>query len=95
MAEFIIYTKQSCEFCGYLKKYLNSKKKTYEEIDIYKVNSLQTTPFEYHDKESFFKKLNELVIWNTFPIVFKDNKFIGGYSETKDFIEKEEAFQFL
>jgi len=95
MSEFIIYTKQSCQYCSDLKKYLINKNKTYQEIDLYKINNLQTTPFEYHDKDSFFKKLNELVIWKTFPVVFRDNKFIGGYTETIQNIQKEEAFQFI
>jgi glutaredoxin-related protein len=92
MAEFIIYTKQSCQYCSDLKTFLIKNNKTFQEIDIYQINSLQTIPFEYHDKDSFFKKLNEIIIWKTFPIVFKNNTFIGGYTETVQYVKKEDAF---
>jgi glutaredoxin len=97
MVDFIIYTKKSCQFCNDLKQVLINKNKSFQEIDIYEINSLQTIPFEYHNKDTFFKKLNELLNkeWKTFPVVFKDNQFIGGYTDTIQYIDKEDAFHFL
>jgi glutaredoxin 3 len=84
--EYFIYTKSTCKYCIELKEYLSSKNKTFK-----------TVLCNGYDREPFLKKIKEMTgqDWKTFPIVFKNNEFIGGYTETFQLIEKEEAFRFL
>jgi len=84
--EYFIYTKSTCKYCIELKEYLVRKNKTFK-----------TVVCDGFDKPQFLKNIREITgtDWKTFPMVFKNNVFIGGYTETVQSIEKEEAFNFL
>lgn len=68
MNKVIIYTTSYCPYCKRAKGLLDSKGLDYEEIN------LEDSPGE---KSEIFKKYN----WRTVPIIFINDKFIGGFDE--------------
>jgi glutaredoxin len=87
--EFIIYTKSNCSFCVKLKEFLRKEGKTFSEKncdDILK-NEYNKTHFLNWVKNTTNKN------WKTFPIVFRYDDFIGGYTETTDYINRQNAFE--
>lgn len=83
---FTIYTKTSCSFCTKVKELLDKNKLVYTSIncDIY---------LEDH-KEDFLEYIKTIIgkEYKTFPMVFLDNKFIGGFTDTEKYIEHEKSF---
>ena len=80
---FTIYSKSNCKYCTYLKELLTSKYLIFKEInaDQYLTND--------NDKKNFLNFIKELVgkEYKTFPMVFNDGAFIGGFTETKEYID--------
>ena len=68
-----IYSKDGCAWCTKAKELLTKKNITFEEINLSKV-----TPDEYTIEKN---KLIENTGQNTFPYIFIDDKFIGGFNE--------------
>jgi glutaredoxin len=83
---YTIYTKSSCTYCVKIKEFLKEKKLNYSEINC---DSDLETP---EKKETFLSMMKELTNTDhkTFPMVFRNDLFIGGFTQTKEFIEKEE-----
>lgn len=79
---FTIYSKSGCINCNKVKKLLKEKNLLYEIIDC--------DEYLYEDKDFFllFIKDKAGINYNTFPIVFDKGVFIGGYNETKEYIDK-------
>ena len=79
---FTIYSKSNCKYCTYLKELLQSKNFIFKEInaDQYLTND--------NDKKNFLNFIKELAgkEYKTFPMAFNDGAFIGGFTETKDYI---------
>lgn len=79
---FTIYSKSGCENCRKIKKYLNENKFVFVVIncDDYIIN----------DKDFFllFIKKKANTECNVFPMVFYNEAYIGGYSETIKYCEK-------
>jgi glutaredoxin len=73
---YTIYGKTDCTYCVKVKELLTSfnEQYTYINCDEYLLN----------DKEAFLKYIKELAgkEHKTFPIVFRDMKLIGGYTDT-------------
>ena len=74
--KFIIVGRDSCPFCISAKNMLQNKK----------------IPFEFHNIETFDKKS---ALWKqkprshkTVPVIFHNNKFIGGYTELCQYLLK-------
>ena len=86
---FFIYSKTKCSYCDKVKQLFKNNHYTYTEIvcDDYLLDE--------KIKESFLSFIQLLTNreYRTFPIVFKDGVFIGGFTETKKLIDIEEAFQ--
>ena len=80
--DFTVYIKSGCSYCIQVKNLLTmmNLKTRYINIDAYII-----TP---QSKENFFNFIEELTgkKYRTFPIVFFDGDFIGGYNETKWFV---------
>ena len=72
---YTVYTKENCKYCTLVKKLLENEPNHVVECDLY----LQ------QDKAGFLKTMEEWthLEWKTFPIVFYNHHFIGGYNETK------------
>lgn len=87
--EFIIYTKSNCSFCVKLKEFLRKEGKTFSEKNCDNIlkNEYNKTHFLNWVKNTTNKN------WKTFPIVFRYDDFIGGYTETTDYINRQNAFE--
>ena len=85
-SEYIIYTKSGCDFCRKLKNLLILENKKFTEI-----NCDQQL---VQNKNQFLSSIKKMTgrEWKTFPIVFINTVFIGGYTETARYIEREHAF---
>ena len=76
-----IYSKSGCPNCVTIKKLLKEKQLLFEIIDC--------DEYILENRDEFVKFMNNITGRenNVFPMVFDDNKFIGGFSETKKYIE--------
>jgi len=77
---FTIYTKPNCIFCDKVKQLLKNENCKWIDCESYLGN----------DREPFLEFIQNLIKkeHKTFPMVFKDSIFIGGFTETKVFYEK-------
>jgi glutaredoxin len=90
---FTVYSKSGCPNCLKVKALLKEKNLVFNVIDC--------DEYLIEDKENFLLFI-ECIIKKSciaFPMVFNDAVFIGGFNETKDFIDKillsfEENFSF-
>jgi len=78
--KFTIYTKSGCKFCTEVKKLLKLNKLDYTIVDCddYIIDNKQ----QFLD---FIKNISGQIV-KTFPIVFFNGQFVGGYIETDKFI---------
>ena len=79
---FTIYSKSGCPNCTNVKKLLQENKIEYLLIDC--------DEYLIEEREKFIEFITELVgkEVNMFPVVFFDEKFIGGCKETKEYIDR-------
>jgi len=82
---FTVYTKESCPYCVRAKNALQGE---------YGVKYVKCDDF-LKDKEIF---LNEMGIWcgrvyRTFPMIFYDGVFLGGFTELDVWLRKRDAFE--
>jgi glutaredoxin 3 len=78
---YTIYTKSGCPYCDKAKALLNIDNPIIINCDEMLVDK----------KEEFLQFIKELTQKNhrTFPMVFKDSTFIGGYSDLLNFLKNE------
>jgi glutaredoxin len=81
---FTVYSKSGCINCTKIKNILKDKKVEYKIIDC--------DEYLLEDKSSFLLFIKEQIKqeYNTFPMVFHEGLFIGGYKESKEYIEKKD-----
>ena len=72
----LIYTKDNCIWCDRAKILLDSKKISYNEIDL----------SEDSERLKFYEKIGDNV--KTVPQVFIDDKRIGGFQDLKVFLDE-------
>jgi glutaredoxin len=79
---FTIYGKSGCPNCTNVKKLLKDNKIEYLLIDC--------DEYLIEERDNFIEFIKNICKKevNTFPIVFFDEKFIGGYKETKEYIDR-------
>lgn len=79
---FTIYSKSGCSNCTKVKKLLLDKQIFFLDISC--------DEFLIEDKEGFLIFIKEKANkeWKTFPMVFNDGKFIGGFDEVKLHFDK-------
>lgn len=94
---FTVYTKSNCPFCDNVKLLLFELQKdefsnvsvTLVSCDEYLSNEPNRLAFlQWMDR---FTEKNGMV-HRTFPMVFYQGKFIGGYTDTKQFVTDSSAF---
>jgi len=90
---FTVYSKSGCPNCLKVKAFLKEKNLVFNVVDC--------DEYLIEDKENFLLFIEDLVkkSCRLFPMVFNDTSFIGGFNETKEFIDKkllsfEETFSF-
>ena len=79
---FTVYSKSGCPNCKLVKKLIKEKNFFLDEIDCDDY-LIENKELFLQFIESYSGKKN-----NMFPMVFYDEKYIGGYTETIDFIDK-------
>ena len=72
----LIYTKDNCIWCDRAKILLDSKKISYNEIDLSDDN----------ERFNFYEKIGDNV--KTVPQVFIDDNRIGGFQDLKVFLDE-------
>jgi len=76
---FTVYTKTNCGYCDKVKTLLTSSGYEYTAIlcDDYLI-----------DKNAFLEFIESIagIPYNTFPMVFHNSKFVGGYNDTIKYI---------
>ena len=79
---FTIYSKSGCPNCIKAKTLLKSKHLLFNVVDC--------DECLIEDKDTFLTCIKELANQEvkTFPIIFYDQKFIGGYNEINHFVEE-------
>jgi len=79
---FTIYSKSGCPNCSKVKKLLEDEKMIFNVIDC--------DEYLIEEKENFLSFIKNAAEkeCKIFPIIFLDGKFIGGYNETIQQIEK-------
>jgi glutaredoxin len=83
---FTIYSKNGCSYCTKVKALLMEKEIFFLDVncDEYLINN----------REEFLSFIKEIANkeHRTFPMVFKDGKFIGGFTETREYFDKQLTF---
>jgi len=93
---FTVYTKKNCSYCEKVKDALEHSFETPEIIpcDDFLTDDFLTNDFLTNsnstNKERFVAFMNSLTKdkFKTFPVVFFDKTFIGGYNETVLYLQK-------
>jgi glutaredoxin len=77
---FTIYSKTNCRYCTVVKSLLNENKIPFNEINC--------DNYLVQDKQGFLNFIKEKAKreFKTFPMVFCDGNFIGGFVETERLI---------
>ena len=68
MAQVKLYSKVPCPYCVNAKRLLTEKKVAFEEIDL-------------TDRPDELEKLKTETGWRTVPMIFINDKLVGGYSD--------------
>jgi glutaredoxin len=82
MIGFTIYSKSGCPNCTKVKQLIKEKNFLFNVVD--------SDDYLIEDKEAFLKFIEDKAetSYRTFPIVFYDGKFVGGFIHTTEFINK-------
>lgn len=78
--QITVYSKSGCINCTKVKTLLKEKNMTF--------NIINCDEFILEHKEEFLSFLQTIIgkEYKMFPIVFDDNKFIGGFNETNKYL---------
>jgi len=82
-----VYSKSGCHYCIHVKNLLKDYKNNHSDIEF---NIINCDEYLIEDKINFLSfienKANKEC--KIFPIVFINEKLIGGFTETKEYFEK-------
>lgn len=78
---YTIYTRSGCSYCKMVMELLKHEDP--------KVDEICCDEYIAYSKPRFFQFIKQLIgkEHNTFPIVFLDGEYVGGYIETKAFLK--------
>ncbi len=79
---FSIYSKSGCHNCTKFKKLLSEKHLFFLEIDC--------DDYLIEERDNFLSFIQTLIgkSCTSFPMIFYDGKFIGGFNEANEYLEK-------
>lgn len=79
---FTVYSKSGCPNCSKVKQLIKEKNYNFLIIDC--------DEYLIEDKEDFLSYMKTISSHDitSFPIIFYNEKFIGGYKETLDYVNK-------
>ena len=80
--KFTVYSKSGCPNCSSVKKILKDKNLLFNVIDCDEYIIEDKVKFLLFIKEQAKREIKQ------FPIIFHESNIIGGYSETKEYIDK-------
>ena len=83
--EYTIYTKSKCSYCTRAKVLL-----PYAHV-------ILCDDYLADDRDQFLAFMDKVSTKTprTFPMVFHNGQYIGGYEDTKEYVDKLEAFLFV
>jgi glutaredoxin len=83
---YTIYSKSNCPFCVKIKDFLEREK--------CKISIVDCDDYLKENRDEFISVMRTYteVEWKTFPYVFLDGKFIGGYQDTVNKMVLDEEF---
>lgn len=86
--DFTIYSKSGCIDCNKVKDLLKNNKQKYLVF--------VCDEYLFEEKENFLSFMSKYTEsnWKRFPMVFHNGKFVGGFIETKLYVDKLLAFNF-
>ena len=78
---YTIYTRSGCSYCKMVMELLKHEDP--------KVDEICCDEYIAYSKPRFLQFIKQLIgkEHNTFPIVFLDGEYVGGYTETKAFLK--------
>ena len=85
---YTVYTKTGCSFCVKTKELLRKMDVDYIDCDGYLAS----------DKAGFLAFIQTMtggIAYRTFPMVFLDGTFVGGYTDLKAVMDKHSAFGWM
>lgn len=84
---YTIYSKSGCPFCTKVKRLLEKEAHSPLLVDC--------DDYLVENKDAFLVFIKEMAgkEYKTFPMIFHNGDFIGGFTETKEYYEKQSAFQ--
>jgi len=84
---YTIYSKSGCPFCTKVKRLLEKEAPSPLLVDC--------DDYLVENKDAFLVFIKEMAgkEYKTFPMIFHNGDFIGGFTETKEYYEKQSAFQ--
>jgi len=82
---YSVYTKSNCNYCTNVKKLIPQ------------AHVINSDDYIAQNRDIFLRFVDKLSGKNprTFPMVFLNKRFIGGYTETKAYIDDLESFDFV
>jgi len=80
--QFTVYSKSGCSYCTKVKSLLNEMGQTFTVVDC------DDYILDWKKEFLLYIKLLADKEWKSFPMVFDGKKFIGGYYETVEYLEK-------
>jgi len=89
---YMIYTKTNCPYCTKAKDLLLHNDKVKVEITIINCDKYLMEQEVKEQFLEFIKTVNGGISHRTFPMVFYDGKFIGGFTDMEKFYAKQTVF---
>ena len=85
---FTVYTKQNCPYCVKAKTILSNTNTQFQVVEC--------DVFLEIDKTAFLDTMRQRTgrDYRTFPMIFDNGVFVGGYSELQSYLDKKNAFDF-
>ena len=80
--QYTIYSKSGCSYCTKVKNMLKEMDQTFSVVDC------DDYILDWKKEFLLYIKLLADKEWKTFPMVFDGKKFIGGYCETVEHLER-------